>query len=286
MAKNSGNMANRNDTPQELVKVGADRHDYLSAYVEKDTSLEMLDEYKILPRIKVIQQMTREELKDTYGEGSLIITPGDMLLAKKKDQEFQFVPVFFFPEWCLWSDRRDKANPMIQERSLEKGSKLALLSADPEKRFEEYEGGPENKPFKKRYVAHLNFVGVVYGEHPASGTMCTLTFSRGEYNKGRAFISAAKLRRLGSKTAPLWSQVWTLRSNLRERGENKWYGIDFASPQDPFILKEEVPGFKSMFEMLKEDYEKKILQVNRADEGDEIVDEEVASAEAAAETRF
>lgn len=265
---------NRNDTPSELTVVGKDRMDFLAQYTEKDTSLDLMEEYKILPRIKVIQQMSNEDLKDQFGEGSLIITPGGVRLCKKKDEQFAFVPLFFFPEWCLWSDRRDKGNPMIQERTFEKSHEIALRSADPERRFEIYQGGPDLQPFKKRYVAHLNFVGMIYGDHPASGATCTLSFSRGEYGKGKAFISAAKLRRIGTKQAPLWSQVWLLSSNLRERGDKKWYGIDYSCPQDPLVLKEEMEGFFGMHTLLKSEYEKKILIVNREDEGADSVDDD------------
>lgn len=276
-------LSNRNDQPKELVNVGQGKHDYLLKYTEEDTSLDLMEKYKVLPIMKIIQMTTKSELKDQFGEGSVIILPGSQRLCKKKVEEFQVVPVFFYPEWVKWSDQRDKGKNSVIDRTLDESHEIATRAMDKNTRFEKYEGGPPDKPFNYRYAAHLNFICMVYGEHALAGVTCVLSFSRGEYRKGESFIQAAKLRRIGSKRAPLWSQIWNLSCNFREFADKKWYGIDYATPQDPFITNEEMENFHGLHVLCKGDYEKNIVRAAHAEDD---LDEVVVDAAAASNTEL
>lgn len=220
------------------------------ANVETDDSLASLQTHVIVPRIKIIQQMSDSGLKEQFGEGTCIVRPGDTVLSHS-GESFMFVPLFFFVEYCKWSDRKDTSNPMIVARSFDPSSDIAKRSQSSELRFELYEEDIKVKPEKQRryrYVQHYNFVGVVFGEHNLAGTEVTLSFSRGEHGQGKNFITACTMRRQEldieeGKTVrvpvPLWAQVWALTPSLRNRNEQKWFGLDFL-PGEPSIIPEEL----------------------------------------------
>lgn len=251
-------MADRNDVPTEIEKVGGEPN-WLETYVETDSSLEDLKDYRILSRLKVVQAMSDEALKEEFGEGAVIISPGNVLVAEKRTA-FQIVPVFFWTEFCFWSDRKDTVSNTILDRSFDKAGDLARKARDPDHREEEYQEG-----FVGRYVEHLNFASYVYGDHPQRGTALVASFSRGEFGTGRNFISSISLRKVGGKPAPLWAQVWEFKTGFRDQGDKKWYGLDFSNPTtpaEPYIQQSEVEFFLAEHGSCKEDYERSRLLVD------------------------
>lgn len=262
-------------TDREITKVSGVSANFLVQYTKEDSSLDLLRDHVILPRIKVIQGMTKQELKDIFGEGSAIIRPGDALVAKK-GEAFSFVPQFFFPEFCKWADRRDDEGQMILDRSLDPMSEIAKRARNAELRSEVY---PEdaNKPADKqkrfRYVEHLNFPGVIYGKSDLAGTAVVLSFSKGEFATGSNFIQAIRLRRETievdgqpvSMKVPLWAQVWSFTPALRQKGEKKWWGLSFVPAETSVISPSEAPGFQASFEELKELHRMKKLGTDYED---------------------
>ena len=239
----------RMDASKSILKVQGVEANYLAKYAEADTSLDMLSKYVVVPRIKLIQGMTAENLKTAFGEGSAIVRPGDAMVVAR-DQPFQFVPLSFHSEACKWADRKDKEQSAILERTTDQSSPLFAKASNPATRFEPYEEDakkPADKQRKYRYVEHLCFTGIIYGDNPLTGQQVALTFARGEYGQGRNWITAMKLRKLvvdgERRPMPLWSQVWTLVPKLREKGDKKWWGFDFSPSEPGAILEEEVPNF-------------------------------------------
>lgn len=254
-------MASRNkrtDEPRGITRIQAPS--WLTQHVEEDTSTEAMQEYRVLPRVKVIQAMTDQVLKDAFGEASAIMSPGNELIITK-DESFLFVPVFFFTEFCKWSDLKDKNNPTILERSFDKAGELARRSRNKDTRTEEYSGG-----FKARYVEHLNFAGFIYGDHPHAMTPIALSFSRGEFSRGRQYVNAIQLRKIDMKQVPLWAQVWSISVGFRDLGDKKWFGLDPINPEVPYIQQDEAEFFHAAHDELKDFYKKQKLFVDREDE--------------------
>lgn len=277
--------AKRTDTAIEKVPVNPD---YLAKYVEQDTSLDGLKEYRVVPRFKIIQATTEEELKETFGEGSAIIRPGDTLICKhKKDpKSFDFVPLFFFAEWAKWRDLRG-TGPMILDRSHDPSSEVAIKAKSADSRKELYEGHDGLTDTEKQYynnVEHLRFIGVIYGDHPLVGTPVTLSFERGEWGQGKNFISAVSMRRQlindESVQVPLWAQVWTLQTTHHAPdATRKWYGFKFEAAEQSIILPEEAETMRSMHEEFKDLFAKQRLMV----QDDEVIDNKEASVKANSE---
>lgn len=269
-------MAKANRTSEQskgIQQVGtAQGASFLQQYVEEDKSLAGLGEHMVVPRLKIIQGQSDPEMKKRFGEGSVIVRPGDALVAK--DNKFLFVPQLFFVEYCLWSDRRDTQAPSILQRSYDPASDIAKRAADKDRRFEVYEGHegkPERERWMRRYVQHFCFPGVIYGDHSLAGTPVVLSFERGEFGQGRSFIGACNMRREddgngGKIKVPLWAQVWALNSALRSNDQGNWYGFDYEGAG--VISPDEAPAFKQAHLELSEQHAANRLRVDHGDDQD------------------
>lgn len=257
MAKTS-----RNDTPgrKDLAPVGGAGNgatpDWLAQYDNAgDESLNTLKQYRILPRLKVIQAMTRAELRDKFSDGTVVIIPAEIAVADR-DTPLVLVPVFFFPEFVKWADRKDKVSNSILERTLDPLSELAAKCKDPKRRVEGY--GPLNAQQKPQYLARnveqLTFVCMI-ADGDNKGLLVSLVFARGEYSKGTAFMNAVTMRRVGGRVAPLWSQRWSFHPAYRDRGDKKWWGIDFETPEQPYIEAGDVEVCSGLFKEMKTLYD-------------------------------
>lgn len=219
---------------------------HLAGAMEQDNSLSTLKEYRTVPRVKIIQGMTAQDLKDRFGEGSCILRPGDVLFLDKQDS-VKLVPIGMYVEYCKWSDLRDNESPAIMDRSFDKTSDIARRAASADLRFETYEGeAGKNNPKTYRYVEHRIFICVVYSdEHPLKGEVLAIDFSRGEFGAGTNFINGCVMRKV-----PLWSQIWECSPAFRDRGDKKWWGLDMNAPsddpEDSFIKEDEVDFFQEL----------------------------------------
>ena len=267
-------MAAKRDRTEPSTEVTKVVPDFLMSLPDStETGLEDMQEYRLLSRIKVIQAMSDEGLKDQFGgEGSVVVVPAREALAGKREP-FLFVPIFGFTEFCKWSDRKDKGSNAIVDRTFNKDSELAARARDPEKRFEGYGDLKDGKPvYQFRYVEHLNFAGLVYEQdHPLYGTPVVLSYQRGEFQTGRGFITAMGLRRRNGRQVPMWAQVWQLHSEFRDQGDRKWWGLDHSNPEQPYILEDEVESFHALYKELKADFEQQRIRVDRTEDDPEDV---------------
>lgn len=244
--------------------------DYLAQYVEQDTSLDALKEHRVVPRFKIIQATTDDELKKNFGEGSIIVRPGDALICKygEEPSSFQFVPLFFFLEWAKWRSLKG-TGPMILDRTHDKSHEIAVKSRSVETRKELYPGQENFEDADKlysAYVEHIRFIGVIYGSHPLVGIPVTLSFERGEWGQGKNFISAVSLRRQivnnESIPVPLWAQVWNLSSIYHKPdATRKWYGFKFEAAEPAIIQSDEAEAMKALHSEFAELFKKQRLMV-------------------------
>jgi hypothetical protein len=267
-----------------MVKVEGVSGGFLATIGAEDNSLASLQQHVIVPRLKIVQQMTAKDLKDKVGgDGTVCIRPGDEVVSAL-EEPFLFVPRFFYSEYCKWADRNDTDSNRIVSRSFDPASEIAKFAKDANKRKELYpdqEKKPENKRLYYSYVHHFCWFGVIYGDHELSGNEVVLSMERGEFGNGRQFITAIASRKhqpdgMDKKMpVPLWAQVWELNSKMRPpKNGNQWYGFEFRAPKDrPAIIKdEEVEHAQSEYVRLAQLHEERRLQVDHA-EGDETPEE-------------
>lgn len=266
MAKDPADKSNKN----EVVKVGSQLPDYLKAHMKEDRSLDVLQKHVQVPRLKVIQGTTKAELKDVFGEGALIITPGNAGIsgkpdpATKKGEKFKFVPLFFFVEFLKWADLGDTAN-FIMQQSYDEKSELAQKCKTKETRQEKYDGGK----FTATNREHLNFIGFIYSG-PLKGTLAALSFAGGEYAIGKNATSTIALRK-----SALWMNIFDCQVGFRDKGpKKKWWGVDIMNPpegEERFIKADEVDFFKATYLDLEKAFNDKKLGVTYDEkEGEEV----------------
>ena len=238
------------------------------ANLPKDDSMDALKEYRVLSRVRLTQGISPQEVKKVAGEGAALLQPGNVPLARP-GEAFNFVPLLFFTEFISFRDRRDTGNHAIADRSFDPSSVVATKSRDADAREEEYSGGPSNKPWILKHTEILNFAGVIYGGELDS-TPCVISFSKGEFRTGKDLCSAALLRKVEGVQVPLWAQVWRFTTNLRERGGNAWWGLDFSNPEDPWIKEDEQTSMHTLHEELRQQHDEQRLVVDREDSNEPV----------------
>lgn len=258
-------MSKRNETTeiQRVVPPAG-----LMQAAKQDAANADLREYRVVPRVTVVQALSRE-LRKTFEEGDVVLLPGSIKLTEPEGDGFQFVPLFFFPEWITWKDRNDKdPNTMsIIDRSLDKTSVIARKAADTKLRYEGYGpiGKDGNPSYRMRHAEHLNFIGLIYAGD-LKGTLVSLSFSRGEYRTGREFINKIIMRKQEGVEIPLWGQVWLVKAAQHSNDQHSWGGIDLMDAPNPFISDEDVPTHQAFHEELKRLHLAKRLIVEREGE--------------------
>lgn len=269
-------MAKKDRNENEIEKVDPS---FLLQYVEEDHSLDSMKVHVTVPRFKIIQAMTDKALKKQFGEGTAIIRPGDVFMCRHEgeglDGKFKFVPLFFFSEYCKWAVLGE--SPAVVSSSYSVTSHEAKCSVDPKKRYEVYEEDEhledgDKKKRRYRYVSHLRFIGMIYGDHQMAGTPVTLSFERGEFGRGKNFINSINMRRQiindTPRKVPLWAQVWEFSVGFREKESKSWYGFDAVAPEGrSIILQDESEKFHEMHVDFGSAFEEKRLIIDDDDSG-------------------
>lgn len=267
-------MASKRDTTA-VQKVQPDIS-ALVAQFEGDDSLDSMAQHRIVPRLKIMQGLSEQGMKEAAGgEGAVVLAPGGMPLCPR-NEIITVNPLFFFAEYVVWNDKDDTSLPRVHDRSFElatspKGD-IARRALDMKLREERY-GGTDQKPLKRRWVEHLCFVCMLVStpDGSATGEIVTLSFEKGENMQGRSFINSIRARRVDGPDGPikvaLWAQLWNLKTSLRTKGSNKWWGFDFTASDPSIINPEDAAARKALHENLKAEFAARTLVVDRADEG-------------------
>lgn len=258
-------MSKRTET--SVVKVG-DAPAWLLDHAGQDTSFKEAEEYRILPRLRIVQNTHPKVIRDTLGEGTAALFPSNSVVAAE-GSPFQIVPVMFYKEFILWNDRKDKSSPAIAERTFDKDSALAARARDFKRMYEPY--GDPSVGFKQRFCEQLVFPSIIYGDHPLSGTVASLLFTRGEFKVGRDLLNSMMMRKVSGQIVPIWAQVWELLSAGREKEGNSWYGFDYRNPTsgEAYIPQNLVEGMREEHARLTDLFNKRRLSVDMSDADDE-----------------
>lgn len=209
-----------------------------------ENALSLLSQYAAPPRMKIRQPTARSPLSELAPEGSVVLMPAMQILASV-DEEFFVIPVFFYPEWCVFNPLSMPDLPTIRERSLDPKSEIATKSRNPETRFAPVPGfeadfnAPKN-PKRLSYREHLNFIFQLQGGE-LDGTQFVATFAKGEHKTGRTLSSNIQMRTKSTHVNP-WGQVYAAQSKKRENKDGKWYGLNLYMPTNgvsPFVQSKE-----------------------------------------------
>lgn len=286
-------------TDNEIVKVSGVDPAILAKYGEINT-FKGMEEYVILSYMKMVQPTSDSVIKDRFGEGTLILRPGDAVITRSAKstehledaREFEFNPHFFWVQYDHYSDLKDTDSRVILETTFDSKHTIAVKARDPEQRNEIYPGHEsKKKPWQYRFVESLNFVGEICGDHELAGTACVLRFQRGEYGVGKGFISATTQRRMSIPgpegledpvrvNCPLFAQRWTFTPGWREPdAEKKWWGLDYIAASQPQIDDDDFERCGEAHLEYKRLHEADILRIDSTENGDAESNEDVEAAE-------
>jgi len=230
---------------------------------------DLLREYVVPPRLKVVQKQADEMLLTKFGVGDVIIVPSMSLVSKMsvdarhrptgKGEVFVVTPIFFFVEWCTWNPLELKGkSPAILARTLNPQHEIAQKAKNPDLRKETH---PDHPEYQLRHVEHLNFLVMLGGGELADslkGEPVILTFARGEHAAGRRFCSMAQMRR-----APIYGCVFEVHTALRENSLGSWWGLDVSNPGpevEPWVDAPTFEEYKAAHLRFKELHERQLVQ--------------------------
>ncbi len=227
---------------------------------------EEIREYLRPGRIKVMQS-NRTQTYAEFPEGSVIVTPVNMLLAEN-EQKFHFVPLLFFPEWCTMNPfaMKDKL-PFVREQSFDPRSDIAAKARNKDTRAEPC---PENPKFMIKHKQFFNFVCYLVCQPELSRIPVVLSFSGGEFGRGQRLSDQIAMK---ASQCPIWGQVYEARvpktKRVAEQGE--WFGIDVSPPTvegiAPFVMNaDEAKILQEAHRELKRLHAEKLLQVDHEEE--------------------
>lgn len=239
------------------VSVGGGDVAWLASEAKQDTSLDSLQEYRRVPTLRIVQGMTKREVKQQIGEeGNLFLNPGIIPICGP-EVWLPIVPVFMYTEFRKYSDIQDPDTPTVLDRTFDHSSELATICRDFDRNRETY--GQEGK-YEYKYMEVLVWLSTIYSkDHPQYGSVFAVEFQSKNFKNGRNWASSICSRLVGGKPVPLWAQVWQLRTRTEVDGANSFWVYQTRNPEDGklYIDQEEADAFKGLHQMLKEDFDKR-----------------------------
>ena len=174
-----------------------------------------------------------------------------------ESENFDFKPIFFFPEYCAWNPIQLKGQvPAIRERSFDPQSKIALNSQNAQTRIQQH---PDYEDMQIRYVEHLNFLVAI---HNLDSEAAILSFSRAAHTAGRSFCSLIRLRK-----APIYGCVFHASLVHKKNQQGDWWEIAVEnSAETQWVEAEQYEDFKGQHEDFAESHQKAMI---RPDYGDD-----------------
>lgn len=219
------------------------------------TGLELVRQYIVPPRLKMVQALSKAPLIDLYKPGTLVAVPAMIPVDEFNGPGFVFTPIFFWPEWIQTNPRELTHLPFIRDRSLDSASSIAVKSRTPATREE---ACPEDRSKKLNNIEMLNFMVVITSSSPIGSEPVLLSFSKGEHKAGTTFNSLIKMRK-----APIFGCQFIGRIAKRVNTEGNWFGVDVTNPPadvSPWVADQATFNeFGRMHTELKEAYESKLL---------------------------
>lgn len=208
------------NTNNEQALVAATQN--LPDYVTPGTIGEGADEIEvtnILPRIRAVQGMTDQTIKNEFGEGAMFLSPDGILIAPKGGSIRANI-IFPFRSWFRLRDINDPSpEGPIMDYTIDPNSELARVCSSPHHRTETYDNGR----FTARNVASYDFVVML--DSPVAGQLAIVSFNRGGWKIGSTLRD--RIRQLGHRHGyPVYAHIIELSAQLTSNRTGKsWWQI-------------------------------------------------------------
>ena len=197
---------------------------------ERDSSMEKAAENVIIPRIKILQAMGRDEkAKDAFREGALYVS-GLTRSVAEPGETATIVPLFHWIQWEEWADINDTAasgkGPVAI--TLKPTDEIALKARDKDRREEEYANpAAPKKPFRRAFVEALCYA-VLVQTGPGAGIMAILSLSKSAHMQGRILNAM-----IGSRGYPcMCHNRIDIGPAQKKKDGNSWWVPEFFDPEE------------------------------------------------------
>lgn len=243
---------------------------------------EMLSQFIVPPRLKVMQKMTGKPLSDMFRVGDVVAMPMAELVSPIKlnasgkeleeGEPFHFVALCFYPEWVLWNPIETKGTlQAIRARSFSPSSDIAIRSRSPSTwsmPCPEMPRDSQGKELYCRYVEHLNFLIAILPPNKMAGVPVLMSFARGAHKDGTNLAALVQMR-----NAPIYGCQFeaTVKTRRNDKGQ-EWSVIQVTNPSEdsgvtPFVMDQTLYSqYEAIHLDLKEKYKKGLIQADYEDE--------------------
>jgi hypothetical protein len=205
----------------------------------------------IIPRIKLIQDLSPERKEKIAAEGDLVNSLTKEILTGKS-----FVPVFKYDTHIRWIDRSLGGGIACMSKDGKTGNtqdgKCLNCKECGATKFDNTKTGKDAQPL---CTAYMNFFGFIEGEH----IPLVASFSKTYYNEGKKMYSMAKFR-----MTDMWAYKYNFTTKLMSKNDNSWY-IMQAGPGGKTTA-EDMAYAESLYDMFKGSDFRADLEDGMADE--------------------
>jgi hypothetical protein len=261
------------DTMKAAALVNPEDNSNLPAHMKSETpeGLESVSRYRSRQTLKIVQPTSQIELVDTFGVGSVITKPGEILVAKK-GEKFTATTLGFSPSAQRCADYNDKALEDKFEEVFDPAHPYFARAQDRNRRFEPY---GTNGEYKREYVLALNYALLIRGGN-REDELVSLTYSRGSAQIGRNLNG--QIKRRGRDGISLFGNTFKFHTSIETNGGNSWFTLnhelipDWAEPEARYaelreMHKEIEAGWQALRESGEEPPE---TETSPSEEGDPI----------------
>lgn len=202
-----------------------------------DSGMDGAERYASMPRIKILQAMSDADLKRSHGEGAVILTPDNLLVAdgptkdRPTGEPFVVIPLAFVTTYERRAVHGGDSPLFVLEATRDDRSPLAMDCRNPDAREVI---GPDGKVTEKKYEV-LNVISLI-DSGPLAGQFGVLSFASSGMRDGRKFADRVSRLRAGYKC---YLQRIALRVSDRKDEKNTWYGFDVGDPTDGVLVSQE-----------------------------------------------
>lgn len=236
----------------------------------EDRGMELLKDYIVPPRLKIVQPTSGAPFDEMFGAGDVVLIPSMTLVAPvdgKTGAPFTFVPLFFFPEWIVVNPLETRQSlQMIRDRTFDPNSDIAARSRDPKTRdfiCPEMPADSHGKALLCSHVETLNWI-ILIQQESLMEMPCLINFRGAEHSRGRNFSNLLQMRRTA-----IFGCKFECHTQLRSNVKGKWFGFDISNPevaedrwvQDVNLFNE----YKGLYEEYKRHHEEQTLKVEYED---------------------
>lgn len=221
----------------DLSVVPDDLNFFMKSHEEIPSGLEVARQFIAPSFLKIVQASSKQELKQKFSTGDMIVTPDNVLFATtnngnqilSESSRIPFTAIFFFVDWAVWNPvQLSKAGSVqaVRSRTSDQNSEIAkrAKSFDKSVNMQPYPEDPNNPELRLRFIEHLNFI-CLFNLEGWQEKPILISFFKGSYKNGSTFISTANMRKY-----PMFTCQFEIFSRYTTNPAGDYYALVADNP--------------------------------------------------------